>query len=651
MPFLLGHLLLVLAACALADVGLRAATALGAAGLDRVVAAAPVAASVAALSALALSLVGLGGSPVALGCAAAAVWGLARWRLPVADFWSSLAGGWRDLSRRERIALGAAFGAALAWLAWLARHPALNNDPLTYHLPEAIRWVQTGHPGAVDEIVYEFPVGAYPLVNEVLVAWGTALSGSLAWALGWTALCGLLFAVAVWSALRRSGVGPRVAALCLGALLLIPIVVTQFLGPHTDIPALTWLLCCAALSLAAVRSPALLVPAVLAFGLAVGTKTTVAPLGLAALALGAWGASGRTLRPRAVLDALRPHAAALGAAVAAAAVLGGFWYLRNWVDHGSPLWPFLKLPGGDEVPAVMQSVDTSFLDAPSKTLGGGRSTLYVEILAGSLLVLALGLLAPLFSRRRQVLAASGAALLSLLLWMQAPYTGAASDPVLDISLTTVRYLLPGICAATLAVALAARDTGGLPRAIAVGTLGVAVAFNLLESQRLTFPGMPSLALLVAGAVFGAGAALAVRYIPRPPSLVLALGGGLAAVVALTVVADGLVRRQGGIDRYASGGVVSWLAAQDAFDDEEFPIASAPFMIAVLAGDRLQHDIELIPRDEPCAAVRARARRGLVVIGTAPFADKRAAFTAGACLRSARPLFADRSYRVYGVLAR
>src|SRR5207245_2752576 len=94
--------------------------------------------------------------------------------------------------------------------------------------------------------------------------------------------------------------------------------------------------------------------------LAVGSKTTALPL--AAGLLLTW-----LFLQRRELRRLGP---ALLAAAGAAVAVGGFWYLRNLVDHGSPFWPIVSTSWGDSVPPLIHAVDYSLLDRPRVTLEG-----------------------------------------------------------------------------------------------------------------------------------------------------------------------------------------------------------------------------------------------------------------------------------------
>ena len=635
------HLLCVLAVAAMAGAAARVAAALGARGLEIAVAAAPLAVAAAIAEAMALGLVALGGSAWVLAAAAGLTWA-AAWRLlPAAGVPAALAAWWAGLDRRERAWLAAAAGVAAAWTAWVVKYPALGIDPLTYHLTESIRWVQEGTPGTVEEVQYEFPSGWYPITNEVFVGWLTGLGSSLAPQLLWTPAVAVLFCAAVWLGLRRLEVPRAVAALAPLSVLLVPVTATQLLGPHTDLPAFTWLAVTAALAVCAARAPGLLVAAVVAAGLAVGTKTTTAPLAVIALAAAGW-----TSR-----DRLRPLAVPLAAGAALAAVVGLTWYVRNLLAHGSPLWPFISGPWGDPVPEIISITDVSFLQTPGESLGNDRWIKYLELLAGGLLTLVLGLVAPLVRRRRTALAAAGAAAFATFAWLNAPFTGVPDDPVLDLSLTTTRYLVPAMTAGTVAFALTA--TGRARVAIAV--LVFASLWSYVASARLNFPGIPSLATLLLGALAGWGAlALLTRrtYAWQGPGTARRTFGVVGAVavavvlaaVALSVVAHRFGHRQGGQTWLAASPVVTWMVNQPRFADGEDTVHFAPTMLATLAGDSLQHRLDLIPRTEPCE--RVLARRGWVVIGTPPFPERRPKFTAQGCLAGERPVHVDEAYRVY-----
>jgi hypothetical protein len=639
------QLLLTLSVAALGAAALRVAAMASPTGLDRLVAAAALAAAAAVVQAVVLGLFGAGNEPVALGAKAGATW-LAALRLapaPAVSLTQDAERWWTGLGPGRRTALLAVAGALAAVAAWLARNPVMGVDGVIYHLPEIASWVNGGSPGAVDTVVYGFPVGNYPLTNEVLLAWGAGLSRSYAGlALYMPAMLALLGASG-WLGLRALRVPLLPRGLAVAALCAAPLTVLQLHGPLTDLPALAWLCCAAALVARASDRPALLAPALVAAGLAVGTKTTVLPL-TAILVVVAVVAHRRSLSRLAV---------PLGAALALAVAAGGVWYLRNLIDHGSPLWPFVSGPFGDPLPPLLRDVQHSLLDRPRATLDG-RLGQYARTLAGGLPLLAGALLAPAACRTRAVLASAAVTLVALLMWANAPVTGITDPGVLDLSLYALRYSLPVLAAAALTVALAARDGGATTRRAAVGVLAASIAWSVIRDAQRTVL-LPSALTVLAGAAAGAviGLALARLRAPRisvPSPAFLTAGAAVAVAALLAGLAGGVVDRHARVA--GSQSVAGWFVGLPSFDRGHEPIASAPTMDGMLAGPRLSHPLTLVPQREPCATVRARARRGWVVLlDDATARSTTARYTAARCLASVAPVHAGPGFRVYGDVRR
>src|SRR5213079_1159211 len=110
-----------------------------------------------------------------------------------------------------------------------------------------------------------------PLVTEVTVGWAMGISRSFVPLVLWPWITLTLMAAAAWGGLRaldvpRPAAGLAAAALCTNPWLLG----WQSNGSVTDPPALAWLVVCAGLTAMSRRNAALLVPAVVAAGLAVG---------------------------------------------------------------------------------------------------------------------------------------------------------------------------------------------------------------------------------------------------------------------------------------------------------------------------------------------------------------------------------------------
>ena len=597
---------------------------------------------------------GVGTSPVALVAAALATCAACRALLPAPQPGpgEELGAWWRDLAPAWRVVLGAALGAGLAWSAWLVRHPALGHDMLLYHVPEAIGWVRSGSPGSIDPIVDVLPVGAYPVTHEVLLAWGLGISRGLATASLLTIALIALLVLSAWTGLRTLGAGREVAALGAAALVALPATIASQSGGGTLDPAATaWLCACAALSAGALRGRAALVgPAIVAGGLAAGTKTTALPLVLLVVATTLF-ACRRRLRPL-----VRPLAAAVGAAL----VVGGTWYARNLVSHGSPLWPFMSAPWGDPQPALYRAADVTFLDRPGDTLSR-LGDYYAHHFAGGIALLAGALIAPVLAWRREVVAAALVTLLSVLLWANAPFTGVLATSAFDVGTgDATRYLLPGLVAAVLTLGLAARPpTAGWRRLVVMAFLGAAVILGARDTLALGFPSSPSLTTPVIGAVGGALALWALDLVPAGERWRPSRGWARAAAVACILGAGalGAVVSHGYVERHADtglfdAGVVHWFAGQAEWRGGTQPIGLSGSLLAPLAGDRLRHPMRLVRAGARCQDVVDASRRGWLVLRRSEprtslgARDRTTAERLQLCLSGRRAVYSDSEYSVY-----
>ncbi len=643
---ILHHAALGLAAAALAAAALRLAAHAGPSGLARVVAAAPLGAAAAVLEALGLGLVGWGTSPVALLVAALVTWLAARRWLPtpVRGCGSDLAAWWRGLSPAGQAAAAAAAGVFAVWVVWMLRHPEVGIDGSAYHLPEALAWLHDGRPGSLHASIPFLPVENYPLTNEVATAWLLGLSRGYAVITVYEVAIALLLGAATWVGVRALRVPPAVSLLCVLVVFSLPPVVQQLNGPYTDLPALAWLVCAGALCALCPRWPATLGIALVALGLAVGTKTTTAPAAVVLLAA--------TL----VLGRPRLAGRALLAGAVAACLVGGVWYARNLLLHGWPLWPFTSGPTGDRVPAFIKLFDARFLDRPRVTIQQSPK-LYREAVGALIVVFPSAVVLAAVRRRRDVVLAVAATVLLAFVWSVSPFTGRPDNPLFgEAVISTTRYLLPALAAGVLALALAARPPGRLAGAV-LALLMAGLAVNVAELADIGFPYLPGVGTLLAGAVAGLLGWGVWRILgawsPRPPAVALPLLA-IALGVALVPAANGFPSRHGQLDLRYQRDVIGYFDSRPGFADGTRPIYAYPLEIGVLGGDRLAHPLRLLETSD-CARLRAIASRAWIVTEPVPpvgisivdAANRRVDAVARCLTPRFGPLRDLRGYRVYG----
>lgn len=647
---LVHNLALALALAALAGLALRLASLALPGGLARLLAAIALGAGLAAAESLALGVVGLGSSPAVLPAIAVVLWLAGRHWLaePAVPSRHELLEWWAGLGSPERTLLGAAGGLIAAWAAFSVRYPELGSDAVAFRIPQVAAWVQSGRPESLPHLFDLIPVQWYPQTHELLLTWLIGISRSLVALTLLSALMWALLAASLWALLRRLAAPVGLTALGVLAVASLPLVATQLGGPYTDIAAVAWLACTAALCAEAAQRPGALAPAIVAAGLSAGTKTTTLPALALLLGWGLW-------RARRESGAL-PHLA-LAAAAGLALIGGGIWYLRDLVVHGSPFWPLASAPWGDPAPPFLHSFQARFITHPAATLHG-RLGGYRLALGGGVVLLAGGILGPalLTTARRgrestRSLVAAGGALALLLIWSAAPYTGQSSAPLLGaIPVNTTRYVVPAIGCAAVALVLAGHARSARARLGLAFVLLAAIGWNVEELTRWGFPYVPSVKTLAAGVVGGAVAALlatpllvGARLPGAWPAAALAV-----AMSALSLPAKGWVARHGRLGGEVQV-VASWLATRPGYATDHRTISHYPVILGPLTGDRLTHPVVLLDAGTGCADVRARARRGWVVLAYEPIVgltDRVRRLES--CLRPlGPPVFTTQTIHVYG----
>jgi hypothetical protein len=253
----------------------------------------------------------------------------------------------------------------------------------------------------------------------------------------------------------------------------------------------------------------------------------------------------------------------------------------------------------------------------------------------------------------------------LLIWSTAPGTGLPNAAGLLFPETwpasTVRYLLPALGAATVAVALAGR-VGGVTGTVATIALAVSVVWNVVKDTQLGVPYVPSARTIVLGAILGllalAAGAIASRAMerrgrpPRPAPAVVVVVVAVVVGVVLAPAGEGFVARHATVKGSTAlgPGVAAFLAKQPHFERGDMTIAFASRGLqAQLAGDQLSNRLELIPAREACASVRALARKSVLVVSDPAFLGGLlgiAPYGAHRCVAGRRPAYRDEAFRVY-----
>jgi hypothetical protein len=120
--------------------------------------------------------------------------------------------------------------------------------------------------------------------------------------------------------------------------------------------------------------------------------------------------------------------------------------------------------------------------------------------------------------------------------------------------------------------------------------------------------------------------------------------GLAATVAVVAAgALGALAASGYVERHGDTGtrespLAAWFASQPAWRDGSEPVASTWSLVGTLAGDRLQHPLELVGAREACR--RGRSAGWLVV-------DRNEARLRQAPGCGVPPGYSDRDFQAYG----
>jgi hypothetical protein len=505
----------------------------GAAWGERVLAALLLTLGTGTLSTLLLGSLGLI-HPVSLVIVAALWAGLAyRLRAPAAQPAPPLL---PELPWSGRLALVALAVLASPYLWRALSEVIVDWDGLNYHAYKVGRWVQEGRLVRVEAPNPNDWTASYPAGHEAFVVQLTGVLHNELWAklLNLPILGGLVIALASLGRQLRLSSGAALA----GALLAVttPAMFSWLATSYVDHLLALGVVAGLAFGLRAIRHPGRApargdpILAGLALGLAVGAKYSALPMVLLVAGAVGLGALRRGRRFGSLFDL-----ALLGAPVI---LVGGGWYLWNWMVTGNPVWPvpFGPFEGAHDpsrpwhgssilgsLPRIWE--DRSLYYALTGVSPEGWNLLglgprWGALLWGSgvgLLGLLLGVLHGLWRSRAEAAARALVllgALTMLLTWLRLPYFHQPGALI-----TNTRFAMPGLCLAALGAAALAhwlRLPGWLLCLLAIAAMGVDATVLDLQLPGLSASG--TWGVLGVLALLGAIPALLRWRPPVPPRL-------------------------------------------------------------------------------------------------------------------------------------
>jgi len=247
-------------------------------------------------------------------------------------------------------ALGLVLAIAGGVVSWrFLATPPTNFDSIAYHLPAMVRWIQEAHLVVTPELgnAARYPFNWELLGAMVFLPLGSDLWVSMPNLVGW-----ILLGLAVRTLAERMGASSGAAKTAAVLLLCSPTVLTRVEAIQPDIALAGGFVAALAFvdrarfhDRAGDRALALLCLAMLA-----GAKTSGLAYAVMVVVLGIAPAMWARRRERGDWG-LRAPGMPLGPAVGLVAVtllLGGTWYLRNWIATGNPIG-FLEISLGSWV--------------------------------------------------------------------------------------------------------------------------------------------------------------------------------------------------------------------------------------------------------------------------------------------------------------
>ena len=402
--------------------------------------------------------------------------------------------------------------------------PPVANDPLTYHLPAAVEWLQSGRIGLYETWFYN-PANTYsPLAGSAFAAWWMAPMHSEVLARFVQAPAVLLLLVAMIQFVRALGVSTTVAALIATAAVTSRPFISQAILAKDDLFVAAFFACtCAALT--RVKLTDALGPwrLGLALGMLLATKyTALLGLPLLVLAIDAPARAGWRARDY-VLAAICAFA------------LAEPWYLRNTMLTGNPLYP-IQIPGFEGMFATRRSDELASMSGLLKTFVTG----YYSTTKPAAVMLVLCWLGALATSARLLLRTP----LVRLCVLGPPVAFAlfvALSPYAE-----VRFVLPGLllmfaCAGVLAYARKSPGTAAV-----IGMLVLIAGAGTGFVPRGLYEAMPTTAAVTGGVLL---LAIGLYHLPDParPRVAAVVAVVLIAVVGCVVYVhfDGFLRAPSG----------------------------------------------------------------------------------------------------------